>query len=79
MFESDTAAGLGITGAKRTSWEHHSPRDLLIRLAREYPKADDRKLAMHLRDCVLGEDQDYLLPIFMRAYATATAFHQQRS
>jgi hypothetical protein len=64
MFESEIS-GTGHTGAKRTSWEHYNPRDLVIRLVRDYPNADDRTLARHLHDRVLGDEQEYLLPILL--------------
>jgi hypothetical protein len=65
VFEDTETTGTGTTGAKRTSWEHYNPRDLLLRLVRDYPNADDKTLARHLRDCVLGDDQEYLLPILL--------------
>jgi hypothetical protein len=55
--------GSGITGAKRASWEHNNPRDLVARLAQRYPRASEWELAEHLKECVLGDDSDYLLPI----------------
>jgi hypothetical protein len=66
MFEDETAsAGPGITGAKTVSWEHYNPRDLVLRLIREYPGADDKTIARHMRDAVLGDESEYLLPCLL--------------
>lgn len=64
MFEQGHA-GPGITGAKTTSWEHYNPRDIILRLFREFPNADDKVIARHLRDAVLGDEPEYLLPCLL--------------
>jgi len=79
MFENETTAGPGITGAKTVSWEHYNPRDLVLRLIREYPNADDKTLARHMRDAVLGDEPEYLLPCLLYVVRlTRRAVEEQR-
>ena len=80
MFEDESiSAGPGITGAKRTSWEHYNPRDIILRLFREYPAADDKVIARHLRDAVLGDEPEYLLPCLLHVVTNIRAAHERPS
>lgn len=53
----------GVTGAKKTSWEHNNPRDLLLSLTRKHPKADEESLARYMRDELLDKAEECLLPV----------------
>jgi hypothetical protein len=50
MFE-----GSGITGAKRASWEHYNPRDIVLRMLQEHPEANEKALTRHLYDFLVGD------------------------
>ena len=56
---------VGTTGAKRVSWEHYNPRELLLELVQNYPNADEATIARHLRDRVLGDESEYLMSILL--------------
>src|SRR6516164_6803706 len=64
MYESGHA-GPGITGAKTTSWEHANPRDMVIRLRRQYPGANASEITERVRDLVLGDKPEYLVPFLL--------------
>lgn len=63
MMLRDDTVDIGTTGAKVASWEHDNPRNLVLLLRQQYPDADEQVLAQHLRDRVLDDDSEYLLPI----------------
>ena len=64
MYESGHA-GPGITGAKTTSWEHANPRDMVIRLRRQYPGVNASEITERVRDLVLGDKPEYLVPFLL--------------
>jgi hypothetical protein len=80
-FHADTDPGMtGRTGAARISWEHYNPRDLLIRLMRANPDAGEQALAVILRESVLGDESDYLLPILLYFVRnTVSALNRERA
>jgi hypothetical protein len=55
----------GATGAKRISWEHDNPRELLLALVQSLPDADEATLARHMRDHLLDGSRDCLLPLVL--------------
>ena len=59
----DTGVDTGKLGATRISWEHDSARNLLLQIMEEYPDADDKTLARHLRERDPGEDCDW--PVYL--------------
>jgi hypothetical protein len=64
----DVEIGTGITSGKQGSQTQYDPQKLLAELRQQYPNADERALARHLRDEVfdeLSEGRDYLLPIML--------------
>jgi hypothetical protein len=60
---SDTGADTGKLGATRISWEHESARNLLLQIMEEFPDADDKTLARHLRERAPAEDCDW--PVYL--------------
>jgi hypothetical protein len=74
---------LGVTGAKRISWEHDNPRELLLALVQSLPDADEATLAGHMRDRILDDSRNCLLPIityFVRNnLQSLRGRHRQRS
>lgn len=57
-----THVDVGITGAKRQSFEHNNPRDLLVRVIEQKQGASEAALLRAFIDAV-RDDDDYLEPI----------------
>lgn len=56
-----THVDTGTTGAKRQSWKHDNPRDVLINIIDEDPQASKEKLLETFTETVLGKGNRGLL------------------
>ena len=50
---------------KRPVWEHANPRDMVRRLCREHPGASAAEITGYVRDLVLGDEPEYLMPFLL--------------
>src|SRR5215469_11947834 len=52
------------TGASRISWEHDAAHNLLLRIIEEYPDADHKTLARHLRERAPEEGCEFSIYLY---------------